>query len=503
MTAGALLVLLPLLVWLGRREGVGPALRWFSRAVPNTVAFWFWVSLPLGPEDRVVRRRPWVTWTIVGLCVAVFQLQLLVEPGLEWHREVKRARRDAVAYAVAHPHLQVPPALATFAGSDVARGRAAAPPQPSSADAARRKEQQAELEEKSWALFALLRQKGAFRWADVPALSTWWTRFTSDFVHGGYLHLLFNLLFLVAFAPYLEDVYGRVLFLALYLGAGAASSLAAVAAHWGSYTFCYGASGAVSGVMGAFLVRFGTRRLALLNIPSLWLPVLRVSFSIPASVYLLFSFALDVRGAMLGIRGIGWWSHIGGFVFGVLFAGALRLARIEQRFIARRIEARLTLRGHPAVEKSSALRAKGLRQAARRAVEAALLEQPADPDVLREAYDAAVAAGALDRAGTHATRLVALYGRRSNPESLEETLLFIEDARASLGAALPARFAFAAGDSLERQGQVGEALRLYEGLLSHPEVPVARRAAARRARVAGPVLGATIVGRPLVAPVEA
>ena len=155
MTDGALLVLLPLAVWLGRREGVGPALRWLSRAVPNAVAFWFWMNFPLGPQDRVVRRRPWVTWTIVGLCVAVFQLQLLVEPGLEWHREVKRARRDAVAYAVAHPHLQVPPALATFAGRDVARGRAAAPSLPSSADAARRKEQQAELEEKSWALFAL------------------------------------------------------------------------------------------------------------------------------------------------------------------------------------------------------------------------------------------------------------------------------------------------------------------------------------------------------------
>ncbi len=481
MTGGALLVLLPFLAWLGRREGVGPALRWLSRAFLNAVALWFWVNLPLGPERRVVRRQPWVTWTIVGLCVTVFQLQLLVEPGLEWRREVKSAREDAAAYAAAHPYLQVPGALETHAGYELARAREAARPLPTRADRATLVLEQATLDAKSQAVFALLRQRGAYRWADVPALSTWWTRLTATFVHAGYLHLLGNLLFFVAFAPYLEDVYGRALFLALYLGSGAAGGLAVVAAHRGSYGFCLGASGAISGIMGAFLVRFATRRLTLLNIPSLWFPVLRVTFSAPAMVFLVLSFVLDVYGAMLGIRS---WAHIGGFVFGVVFAGVLRQARIEQRFIHPLIEASLTLRSHPAVEKSSALRAKGLRQAARRAVEAALVEQPLHPDILREAYDAAVADGALERAGTHATRLVALLGRRTDPEGLNETLLFIEEARASLGGALPARFYFAAGDTLERQGQVGEALRLYEGLLSHPEVPVARRAAVRRARVA-------------------
>jgi membrane associated rhomboid family serine protease len=483
MTAGALLVSLPLLAWLGRREGIRPAFGWVSRAFLNGIALVFWVNLPLGPEDRVVRRQPWVTWTIVGLCVAVFQLQLLVEPGPAWRREVERARDEAVTYAVSHPDLQVPPVLATYAGSEVARGREAARPVPSPTDWVRRAREQAELEEKSRALFALLRQKGEFRWADVPALSTWWTRLTSDFVHGGYLHLLGNLLFLVAFAPYLEDVYGRALFGALYLGAGAFSGLLTVAADRGSYVFCLGASGAIAGVMGAFLVRFGTRRLTLVNIPSLWLPVLRVTFSAPACVFLLLSFALDVRGAMLGIRGVGWWAHIGGFVFGVLFAGVLRLSRIEQHLINPLIEASLTLRPHPAVEKSSSLRAKGLRQAAQRAVEAALVSHPLDPDVLREAYDAAVAAGALDRAGTHATRLVALLGRRTGRDDLRETLLFVEEARATLGAALPARFYFAAGDCLERQGQSGEALRLYKGLLSHREVLVVRCAGARLARL--------------------
>ena len=103
--------------------------------------------------------------------------------------------------------------------------------------------------------------------------------------------------------------------------------------------------------------------------------------------------------------------------------------------------------------------------------------------VLREAYDAAVAFGALDRAATHATRLVALLGARGDADHLRETLLFIQEAREALGAALPARFHFAAGDSLERQGQTAQALLLYEGLTGHPESAIARRAAVRHARL--------------------
>ena len=337
-------------------------------------------------------------------------------------------------------------------------------------------------------MFALLRQRGVYRWADVPALSTWWTRLTATFVHGGYLHLLFNMVFFVAFAPYLEDVYGRALFLALYLGSGAAGGLAVVAAHRGSYGFCLGASGAISGIMGAFLVRFATRRLTLLTSPPCGSPCCgshspRQPWSSWSSP---LSWTCTAPCSQFGIRS---WAHIGGFVFGVVFAGVLRQGRIEQRFIHPLIEASLTLRSHPAVEKSSALRAKGLRQAARRAVEAALVVQPLHPDILREAYDAAVADGALERAGTHATRLAALLGRRTDPGGPERDAPLHRGSPGVAGAALPARFYFAAGDTLERQGQVGEALRLYEGLLSHPEVPVALRAAARLGRLRGTSIG--------------
>ena len=115
---------LALLAWLGRRAGVRPAFKWVLRVFTNGLALVFSsLSLPLGPEDRVVRRRPWVTFTIVGLCVAVFQLQLILEPGPEWRRECDSAWKEVVTYAVEHPYLRVPPEFAGAVGRELARRR--------------------------------------------------------------------------------------------------------------------------------------------------------------------------------------------------------------------------------------------------------------------------------------------------------------------------------------------------------------------------------------------
>ena len=485
MRSDVLLVLsLPLLAWLGRRAGARPSFRWMLRVFRSGLALVLSsLSLPLGPEDRVVRRLPWVTFTIVGLCVAVFQLQLIVEPGPEWHREYDRAWNEVVTYAVEHPYLRVPPEFAGVVGRELARRRAGTDATAKRPDWVRWGREQAELEERSKRLRALLQQRPELRWGNVPARSTWFTQVRSAFVHGGWMHLVGNMVFLLAFGPYVEDVFGRVLFAILYLGSELFGGLPG---NPGSYTYSYGASGAISGVMGAFLVRFANRRLVLLNVPSLWLPLLRVKVAVPASGFLLYGLAMDVRGAWLGTPGIGWWAHIGGFAFGVTFAGVLRLTRIEERVIAPRIEASLTLREHPAVLRSFALRMGGRAEAAHRTVEAALAREPENVAVLREAYDAAVAAGALDRAGTHATRLVGRLGAWRDPDRLRETLAFILEAREALGAALPGRFLFAAGDSLERQGQTAQAVLLYEGLTGHPEARLARRAAARLARLEAP-----------------
>src|SRR5207253_315943 len=91
---------------------------------------------------------------------------------------------------------------------------------------------------------------------------------TSMFVHSGWLHLIGNMLFFFAAGPFLEDVYGRVLFTLLYFLSGFAAIGAHVWQNPGSLAPVVGASGAVAGVLGAFLIRFARSK-----IQFLWLPI--------------------------------------------------------------------------------------------------------------------------------------------------------------------------------------------------------------------------------------
>ncbi len=466
---------------LARRKRWSPVFRWLVRFGLHGITLLGCLAVPIGPEDRSVRRRPWVTYAVAGLCLAVFLLQLILAPGPGWDTELARARREATAYAYEHPYLKESPFLRAYWDRDalglvVEKIRWRAPDHTTTAL------EQIELDHRTDRISDVLRRRPEYRWANVAAFSTWATKLRAAFVHDGWVHLLGNLLFLIAFAPFIEDVYGRLLFAILYLSSAIAGGVAENA-HVASYTYSIGSSGAISGVMGAYLVRFGRRRLVLLGIPSLWLPMLRVRMSIPAYGFLLLFLAGNIAGAVSRAPGIGWWAHLGGFANGVFFALLLRLTKVEKYVVDPGIEARISFRQHPAVVKSFALRTRGRFESALRAVEAALVEQPQNVSVLREAYDASVAAGHLDRAGAHATRVLGMLATRSAPVDLKEAVLFVEEARTALGSAVPARFYFAAGDCLERQGQTAEAMRLYDGLVGHADAAIARRVAARRERL--------------------
>jgi membrane associated rhomboid family serine protease len=146
----------------------------------------------------------------------------------------------------------------------------------------------------------------------------WWTALTSMFMHGSWLHLLGNLWFLWLFGNNIEDSLGHLRFLLFYLLTG----LAAAAAHvfWdpASLVPTVGASGAISGVMGAYLVLYPRIR-----IETLFFVLLIFRVRIPAWLVLGQWFAIQLLyGATLppesGGGGVAFWAHVGGFVAGVL-----------------------------------------------------------------------------------------------------------------------------------------------------------------------------------------
>ncbi|AWB49118.1 rhomboid family intramembrane serine protease [Gemmobacter aquarius] len=158
------------------------------------------------------------------------------------------------------------------------------------------------------------------QWGLVPARIAfgegYWTFATSMFLHGGWMHLLGNMLFLHVFGDNMEDRMGHGRFLAFYLGAGLAAALAQMAADPASLVPMVGASGAIAGVLGGYLLLYPKARVDVLFIFIVFFKV----FPIPAWIVLGVWFGLQLfSGATTptDAGGVAYWAHVGGFVAGV------------------------------------------------------------------------------------------------------------------------------------------------------------------------------------------
>ncbi|MGB5865154.1 MAG: rhomboid family intramembrane serine protease [Sulfitobacter sp.] len=140
---------------------------------------------------------------------------------------------------------------------------------------------------------------------------------TSQFLHGGWLHLAGNMLFLWIFGDNVEDEFGHMPFLAFYLVAGMLSGLAHVVADPASYVPTVGASGAIAGVMGGYLLLFPKARVDIF----VFLIIIFRIFPIPAWIMLMLWFAMQFiggLGATPGTGGVAYWAHAGGFIAGLV-----------------------------------------------------------------------------------------------------------------------------------------------------------------------------------------
>ncbi len=140
-----------------------------------------------------------------------------------------------------------------------------------------------------------------------------WKLITSLFIHGGFWHLGGNMLFLWIFADNVEDKLGKLLFPLFYIGGGVLASLIQIFFIPESTVPMVGASGAISCVMGAYLVLFPKAKVDLMIPLFLIFPVI---ISVSASFFLIFWFFTQLIQASAGVPGVGWWAHIGGFAIG-------------------------------------------------------------------------------------------------------------------------------------------------------------------------------------------
>ena len=150
---------------------------------------------------------------------------------------------------------------------------------------------------------------------------------TSMFLHGGWLHLIGNMWFLWVFGSHIEEALGSGKYLIFYLVSGVASALVQFAVNLGSPVPTLGASGAIAGVMGAFLLLYPKARVVTL----VFIVIFITTIELPAAFMLIYWFAIQLLsglGSLASVsqaQGIAWFAHVGGFVAGLIlvriFAG--------------------------------------------------------------------------------------------------------------------------------------------------------------------------------------
>ncbi|MDH3263104.1 MAG: rhomboid family intramembrane serine protease [Paracoccaceae bacterium] len=154
-------------------------------------------------------------------------------------------------------------------------------------------------------------------WGLVPAFGGPANYVTSMFLHAGVMHVLGNMVFLWVFGDNLEDKMGHLPFLGFYLLAGVASAVAQVAADPGSTIPVIGASGAIAGVMGGYLLLFPRARVDVLVIIVIFIRII----PIPAWIVLGLWFVIQLFSGVAtptGGGGVAYWAHAGGFLAGLV-----------------------------------------------------------------------------------------------------------------------------------------------------------------------------------------
>jgi len=177
------------------------------------------------------------------------------------------------------------------------------------------------------------------RYGMVPAQifstpTAWLTVVTSMFLHGGLFHLISNMWALYIFGDNVEDRMGPTRFLFFYLLCGAAAAVVHILMNPNSTIPTVGASGAISGVMGAYLVLFPYSRVITL-IPFFFFPYF---FEVPALFFIGLWFGGQLVNALLtsalappDIGGVAWWAHVGGFVAGIVLVRLFVVRRYVRR----------------------------------------------------------------------------------------------------------------------------------------------------------------------------
>ncbi len=175
--------------------------------------------------------------------------------------------------------------------------------------------------EQFFQLYAVIPQQLTTNWS-----AEWTTLFTSQFLHGGWWHLISNMVYLWVFGNNIEDRLGHLKYLFFYLTCGALAALCQWFIGINSIIPSLGASGAISGVLGAYLIWFPRARITTLIFLGFFITTINVPALVIIGIFflqnLISGFASLQTAANMSVDtgGVAYWAHLGGFIVGMIFA---------------------------------------------------------------------------------------------------------------------------------------------------------------------------------------
>ncbi|MEC4819763.1 MAG: rhomboid family intramembrane serine protease [Scytonema sp. PMC 1069.18] len=188
--------------------------------------------------------------------------------------------------------------------------------------------------EQFFQLYAVVPQQLTASFAGVPVnqpVPEWATLFTSQFLHGGWWHLISNMVFLWVFGNNIEDRLGHLKYVVFYLGCGALAALCQWLVGIQSVIPSLGASGAISGVLGAYILRFPQAGVTTLVFLGFFITTIRVPALVMIGIFVIQNVISGIASlqaaASMSVEtgGVAYWAHIGGFVFGLILGPLLGL----------------------------------------------------------------------------------------------------------------------------------------------------------------------------------
>ncbi len=428
------------------------------------------IILPIGHESSTVRRLPWVTFIIMAGCLVA---HLMISGTMSKQaKELGNTAQEIREYYGQHPYLKLDPEIKKLSFRDN---------QPESLvemfgyqreepDRYTLEEEQAELDGMT-EKFMLIYQTIPYRkYGFIPAERTALGMVVYMFIHSGWFHLLVNLFFLYLSGPFIEDVWGRSIYAVFYLLMGVISAQM-FATHYPATTIpLVGAYGAISGVMGAFLVRYFKTKIKFFYI---FFPFARGTFKAPAWLMLPLWLFLGLVNAKLmdainpgGGGSVAHWAHIWGFVFGFFFAVGMKYFQIEEKYIHKKIESKISF-VDPAFkmyEDAMEVREMGKNKEAYAMLLAGVQKYPDHPELVDGLWTIGLEIGRKIEASTYLLKAIENLLEKNN---FEMALRYYRQLKQEIPmVSISGYFKIKLMEFLEKEGEIGEATGLAKELLS-------------------------------------